>query len=244
MSDFDDLVASLGTDTDRLPLPPPADLRAAGDARTRRNVVAMAGLVVIVVAMLAGAGLALANPRAMPQQPASVGPSNLPPGPVVTPTGPAVTPSPPAPTSTSPSPVPGAPCHAGDIVYVTSLVQGAMGSSITTYTVRNRGPVSCTLTGEPRLRYANGGGAAVDVPASYTQGGPVLVPPGGQASFDVEVPNGYSGYQPGSSACAHPATYTHLALMLADESGLPLGPNAQISLLCGSVRVGAWRSGT
>jgi hypothetical protein len=228
MSEFDDLLASLGADTERLPLPPPADLRAIGDARTRRNVVAMASLVaVIVVGLLAGAGLVLASPRALPQQPASAGP-----------------------TSVS---VAGAPCTAAGIEPISALAQGAHGIASVAVTVRNSSEVSCTLTGSPRLRYVTDGGANAEVPAQYVRGGgPVLVQPRGQATFFVSWPNGYAGFQPGSPQCAHPAQYGHLSVVLTDGTILPFsdissvaGPPARpvsavITIQCGSIRVSSW----
>jgi hypothetical protein len=241
MPDFDDtvideVVASLGADTDRLPLPPPVQLRAIGDARTRRNVVAMASLVVVIVAMLAGAGLALANPRALPQAPASVGPPDV--GPV-TPTTPTPPPTTQPPTTTA-GPVAGAPCTAVGIEYVSTFTGFAMGSAVTTYTVRNVGPVSCTLTGSPALRYLVAGGGDAEVPAGHAQGGPLLVQAGAQADFAIETVNGYGGYQSDSPACAHPATYDHVSVVLSDGSTVPLGADGRISLQCGSVQVGVW----
>jgi hypothetical protein len=248
MSEFDDLLASLGADTERLPLPPPADLRAIGDARTRRNVVAMASLVaVIVVGLLAGAGLVLASPRALPQEPASVGP------PAVSPTVSPVIQTPTDAPSTTWVPVAGAPCTAAGIELISALAQGAHGIASVTVAVRNSGAVSCTLTGAPRLRYVTDGGASAEVPAQYVQGGgPVLVQPGGQALFNVSWINGYAGFQPGSPQCAHPAQYGHLSVVLNDGSVVPLSvissvyapptspASAVIAIQCGSIEVSSW----
>ena len=52
MSDVDDLVAALVRDSDRLRLPPPSALRATGDARTRRHVIAVVSVAVLVFAVL------------------------------------------------------------------------------------------------------------------------------------------------------------------------------------------------
>jgi hypothetical protein len=211
MSDVDDLVAALVRDGDRLRLPPPSALRATGDARTRRHVIAVVSVAVLVFAVLGGAGLALAAGR---------------PQPVSAPLRSASPTTPPPPVA----------CTAADLGFVHSGQGFAMGNLYTTYVVRNHATLACLLRGAPRLEQADG----TPVPSSYADGGDtVLVPPGGQASFVIHEVNGYGGYPPGSPECAHPATYRHLAVALTDRSILPLG-DSELSVQCGGIDTAAW----
>ena len=74
-TDFDHLLASLATDADQVRLAAADQLRAAGDARTRRRFVATASTLVVVVAILVGAGIAFAGNRPMTAEPMPVGPA-------------------------------------------------------------------------------------------------------------------------------------------------------------------------
>jgi hypothetical protein len=236
MSDFNDLVAELVRDSDQLRLPPASTLRAAGDARTRRHVLAVVGVAVLVFAVLGGAGLALADehprPVSTPPKPSAPVLPASPSAPVASPSAAPSASTPIATPSVPPSPVA---CTASDLAFVQSGQGGAMGSLYITYVVRNQSAVGCQLSGAPRLRADSGA-----VPSTYAGGGDtVLVPPGGQASFVVREVDGYGGYGPGSPQCAHPATYRHLAVELSDGSALPLG-DSTLSVQCGEIDTAVW----
>jgi hypothetical protein len=234
MSDVDDLVAALVRDSDRLRLPPPSALRATGDARTRRHVIAVVSVAVLVFAVLGGAGLALAAGRPQPE-PGTPPPLSAP----VLPTNPALptTPVPPSAPTPSASPTIAAPvaCTAADLVFLHSGQGFGMGSLFITYVVRNSGALACQLRGAPHL-LADG----APVTSTYADGGDtVLVPSGGQASFMIREANGYGGYDPGSPECAHPATYRNLAVVLANGSTVALG-DSQILVQCGGIDTAVW----
>jgi hypothetical protein len=235
MPDLDDLVASLATDADRMLLPPPQRLRAMGDVRNRRTVAVVSTVVVAIIATLAGAGLALAGPRAVSQFPGEVTPDPVPTAPPSS-TAPVVV----DPTGASPTPVPSGPhCIAAQLAFVSAVSQGAMGTVSTQYVVRNVGSVSCLLTDTLWLNYIADSGATYKVPAIYSTGAPLLLPPGDNAGFVVSHPNGYPGLPSGDPRC-HAATYRHVSMVLADGSALPLGSDDVISVQCGDVRVTPW----
>jgi Protein of unknown function (DUF4232) len=211
------------------------------------------GLRRAAVLIVATAGLLLAAAAcAQPGSGTSSGGVALPPAPASAPTGaspttapvtthavppPAADPAPAAPAAA----VAGAPCSASGLAFVSQFNQGAMGSAISTFTVRNRGPVSCTLRGTPALLYIGGDGQAALVPGDYTGAGNVVtVKPGGRAQFDVKVVNGMGGYPPGSPQCGHPATFHHVSAELPDGSSLALGTNATISYQCEQADVAGW----
>jgi uncharacterized protein DUF4232 len=164
---------------------------------------------------------------------------------------PTTQPAPPAttqaapPAATDPAPATpataGAPCTAARLTFVSQLNQGAMGSAIATFAVRNHGAVSCTLRGTPALLYVGGDGQLALLPGDYTTAGNVVtVKAGGQAQFDVRVVNGMGGYPPGSPQCGHPATFHHVLAQLPDGSTLPLGANATISYQCEQADIAGW----
>jgi hypothetical protein len=154
-----------------------------------------------------------------------------------------------APVTTSPPAAPaaavaGAPCGASGLAFVSQLNQGAMGSAISTYTVRNRGAVSCTLRNSPALLYVGADGQRALVPGDYIAAGNVVtVKPGALAQFDVKVVNGMGGYPPGSPQCGHVVTFTHVSAQLPDGSSLALGANATISYQCSNAEIAGWTAG-
>jgi hypothetical protein len=154
-----------------------------------------------------------------------------------------------APSASQPAPDPrpvtaaGAPCTASGLAFVSSFSQGAMGTAFTTYTVRNRGTAPCTLRGVPALIYIGADGQRALVPGEYGGSGVVTLAAGGTAHFAVAVGNGLSGYTPGSSNCAHPATFGHVSAMLPDGSSLALGAHAGVSYQCGEAEIAGWTTG-
>jgi hypothetical protein len=238
-TDFDHLLASLATDADRVRLAPAGELRAAGDARTRRRFVAAASTVVLVVAILVGAGIAVAGFRPMNSEPMPVGPATsvpVPPSPSVEPTTP---PSSTPPSSTTPPPSSGAPCTATSLVYDSALPQGAMGTAITDYTFHNGGSVACTVHGLPELSYVDSGRVATVPLLPGPVGDPVLVQPGKKVTFNLSETNGYGGYSSGAPECAHPATYRQVSVVLPGGS-VSLRSDGTLSVQCGGITVGSW----
>jgi hypothetical protein len=191
---------------------------------------------VVVIAMLAGAGFAVAGARAA----RGPGVGSSPPAP---PPSASTTPSP-TPTATTPQttgPVAGAPCTATELTFVNAQTDHAMGSAYRTYVLRNGGQVGCRLQHGPTLQYIASGGASADIPADYTSdGASVLVRPGGAVAFNTQMANGYGGYPPDSPACAHPATYRRVSVVLSDGSAVALGPDEVIFIQCGGISVSAW----
>src|SRR5215831_14678565 len=111
-TDLDQLLAALSADADRVRLAPAGRLRAVGDARTRRRFIATTSSAVAVVAILLGAGIAVAGhrPRTTPDpMPAGSAPTV------------SSTPPPSSPPSSSPAssstPSSGSPCTASSLVY-------------------------------------------------------------------------------------------------------------------------------
>jgi hypothetical protein len=259
-ADLPELFESLSVDADRLlVLAPPGDLRATGDRRTRLRVLTVASAVVVVFAVLAGAGLALAGGR--PGHSNGVGPGTIEPG--GTSATPSVTPSPsPPPTgdpSVGPSAAPGVsspassssgspgavapgPCTSADLVFVQMTPDGAMGTLYQHYVVRNAGQRPCRLSGAPRIHY---GQPSRTAPLDYATGGAVItIQPGGEANFTTEN-HGLSGAFPtGSPECRKSTvTYDRLTVVLSGATTLALG-DATISVLCGKPTVHPWQKGS
>ena len=239
-TDFDHLVASLVTDADRVRLAPAGELRAAGDARTRRRFVAAASTLVLVVAILVGAGIAVAGFRPMNSGPMPIGPASTAPASPSPSTGPTTPPSAPPSSTTTPPPSEGGPCTAAALAYDSALSQGAMGTAITTYRFHNAGSVACTVEGLPQLSYVDNSGRSATVPLLHgTVGGPVLVQPGKEVTFDLSETNGYGGYPTGAPECAHPATYRQVTVVLPGGS-VSLRSNSTLSVQCGGITVNSW----
>ncbi len=240
-TDFDDALTGLWADADRLLLPEPADLRAAGNARTRRHVLVVASLVVIVIALIAGAGLAVAGARPSMIHPAGPGPAPSLTGPAPATGG--TRPSPSAPGASAQVTPPGssasgvATCGAASLTFVTRRDEGAMGSAYTTFVLRNATGSACRLTGPPDLRHGTAGAPAGTFAGQTTT---VVVPAHAMVEFATRRTNGYGGYQPGDPACAHPATYAQLSLRLPDASSVELGTGT-ITVQCGSLTVMEWK---
>jgi hypothetical protein len=239
-TDFDHLLASLTTDADRVRLAPASELRAAGDARTHRRFVAAASTLVLVVAILVGAGIAVAGFRPMNSEPMPIGPAtsvSVPPNPSDEPTTP---PSTTPPSSTAPPASSGAPCTAASLRYDSAVSQGAMGTAFTDYTFHNGGSVACTVQGLPELSYVDDSGKTATVPLlPGPVGEPVLVQPGKQVVFNLSEINGHGGYAPGAPECAHPATYRQVSVVLPGGS-VSLRSDGTLSVLCGGITVRSW----
>jgi hypothetical protein len=112
-----------------------------------------------------------------------------------------------------------------------------MGSTIVTIALRNSASTPCQLQGPPEL---TAGGAAVPTKPDCCAT-PVMVPAGGEVGFDLRYPNGVSGYSPSGPACAHPATYRDLLVVLLDGSSVRLAANLTLNVQCGDIRVAGWR---
>lgn len=95
----------------------------------------------------------------------------------------------------TPSPVPStavvgpADCQSVHLALQAGQSQGAAGSTIATFVLRNAGSAPCSLFGFPGVSFLNASGAQVG-PAAIRQGTPgarVIVQPGQVASFQVKV---------------------------------------------------------
>jgi hypothetical protein len=240
-ADLDQMLAALNTDADRVRLAPAGQLRAAGDVRTRRRFIATTGTLVAVVAILIGAGVAVAGyrPRSMPE-PMPIG------------SAPTVSSTPPPSTSSSPSSSAppsssasastssGSACAASSLVYDRMDAGGAMGSVYFTYTFHNGGSTSCVLQGSPDISYVDSGGARRSMPVEHTTDGqPVRLSPGEAVQLVTHEVDGYGGYQTGAPECAHPATYKQAAVVLPGGH-VSLGADGTWSVQCGSITVGYW----
>jgi Protein of unknown function (DUF4232) len=235
-ADLDQLLTALTADADRVRLAPAEQLRAVGDARTRRRFIAAASTVVAVMAILVGSGIAVAGywprstPGPVPIGSAPIGPSSPAPPPSS---------SSPPPSSSSP-PSAGTGCTASSLVYDSMRPGGAAGTAYFTFRFHNAGIVSCTVQGSPQLSYVDTGGRAVTMPADHTPGGDsVLLTPGAAVELETHETNGTGGYQPGAPECAHPATYRQVSVVLPGGP-VSLRSDGTMSVQCGVITVGFW----
>jgi hypothetical protein len=126
------------------------------------------------------------------------------------------------------------------LAYDSKRAEGAMGTAYSTFTFHNRGSVSCRVDGPPGLTYVDSHGATLPVPVNHdAAGGEVVVTPGNKVQFVSHEVNGYGGYAPGAPECAHPATYSHVAVVLPGGS-VSLGSDGTWSVQCGMITVGSW----
>ena len=235
-TDFDHMLASLTTDADRVRLATADQLRAAGDARSRRRFVAAASTVVVVVAIFVGAGIALAGYRPTTHEPTPVGSAPTFSSPSTVPTQPSTAPT----TPPSSQPQAGAPCTAAALVYDSMRGEGAAGTAYYTFRFHNGGSVSCTVQGSPELTYVDTGGTTHAIPVLHGPAGAlVLLAPGEAAQLVTHHINGYGGFSTGAPECAHPATYHQVAVVVADGS-VSLRLDGTMSVQCGSITVESW----
>jgi hypothetical protein len=238
-ADLSDFFAAAGADADRGALAPPDVLRRRGDARNRRSFIAVTSVVVVVVAILAGAGIALASrPMSLQHEPGT-GPGPMSPTAVPTTEQPAPPPTTPnAPPTTAPPANHGGACTAADLTFGSMTTGFAMGTAGQTFTLH--ASVACTLSGFPVLTYRSDG-AQVALPTE-PDGDPatITVPAGGTASFTLLHTNGLGGYPPNDPNCATLHTFGGLRLVLPDHSTLPLGTSS-FQVQCGGIRAQSWQ---
>ncbi len=213
--------------------------------RTTPAVIALATMVIALTAACAPVGGPLS--AGGPATPTSGATATTPTTEPTTPANPPETTPAPAnpPPTAKPAPAPAGgtsipTCTAAGIAYLAWNTNGAAGSLITTYIVRNQGSATCRLVGVPRLRYAAANGSLTPLPATYDPGtAAILVAAGGQAGFSVREPNGAGGYDPHGPQCAHPGTYHGISAVLSDGSTVALG-GTSLSIQCGQFEVAAW----
>jgi hypothetical protein len=235
-TDFDHMLASLTTDADRVRLATADQLRAAGDARSRRRFVAATSTVVAVVAILVGAGIALAGYRPMTSEPVPIGSVPTFPSPSTVPTQPSTAPT----TPPNSAAVAGAPCTATALLYDSMRSEGAAGTVYYTFRFHNGGSVSCSVQGSPELTYVDTGGATHTIPVVHGPGGAaILLEPGQAAQLVTNEINGYGGYGQGAPECAHPVTYHQVGVVVAGGS-VSLKSDGTMSVQCGSITVESW----
>ncbi|GIH20006.1 DUF4232 domain-containing protein [Rugosimonospora africana] len=217
----------------------------------------LAPLRLAVLATLAGlTGLAgLAGCANRPGTAQGVPAQTIPAGGVTT-TAPASSPSTPASTppragatapaapvrtgSTHHQPAPVGSCRARDLVLDSIQGDGGGGSAFETVTVTNDSHTACRLPSTPSMVYTDTHGTTRRLPTSPQVPNPpaMLMRPGNEAQFTLRIVNGYGGYNPSSPACAHPATYQHIALTLPDGRLALTG--LTLDVLCDGITVTGW----
>jgi hypothetical protein len=147
-----------------------------------------------------------------------------------------------------PTPVRGTPtgtgrtpdCRATDVRLDSMDSGSAAGSGYNTVIVGSRRTTTCHLPGYPSLVYTDQSGASHPLPT--TKDAPsmtgMLLRPGARASFWIRTANGYSGYDPSSAACAHPAQYHRISVQFADGRLALTG--LSLTVLCAGIDVRGW----
>jgi hypothetical protein len=139
-------------------------------------------LPVAAISLVVGCGSSSKGPSPTPSPTAST-PSTAPP----TTTAPSPTPTPV--TTPTPTAVAAAACESQHLALQTGQSQGAAGSVITTYILRNAGTAPCTLFGFPGVSLLNSAGQQLG--AAATRQGTAFpqftLPPGRVASFRVQI---------------------------------------------------------
>jgi hypothetical protein len=241
-ADLSDFFAAAGADADRGVLAPPEVLRRRGTARNRRNFIAVTSVVVVVLAILAGAGLAFANHNNTLRDQPGVGPGPASPTAVPTTQQQPVPPPPTTPNTPPTTATPAGPqaCTASQLTYVSMTTGFAMGTAGHTFTVRNHSQAACYLENADTVTYRQGGQARQLPTTPDGQLTTLKLAAGASANFVLLHTNGYGGYPPTDPRCATLRTYGGLSLVLTDGSSLPLG-DASFQVQCDGVRIQMWQ---
>jgi hypothetical protein len=234
--DLEQLFDAVRGDTMNTSLSEPDRLRGEGDRRGR--VIRRAAVVAAVVAILGfsgGLAVALERPTAAPVPLVEPSPTTEVPSPSASTT--------PPPLRTTPSehltPTPAVTvCRPADLDPRPYYGTGGGGSGHVGWyiVVRNVSGTLCRLdsfpvlydTGKPAVQEQNDPGW-----------NPILLPPGGYATFTVYMMNGYSGLDPSAPECQHPQYYQNLSVSLDGGARFAL-PGLKLGFQCGDIRVSGW----
>jgi len=164
---------------------------------------------------------------------------------------PQATPPPPSPTATepaesrqpSPTTASPTPCRAADLTLNGIESDGAAGHIGYRTVVTNSGSRPCTLLGDRvAVVYVDSTGRSRTLPTVHARAGSVASPilaRGERAQMTLLIVNGYGGYDPSASTCAHPAVYRDLAAKLSGGGRLKLN-GLVLDVKCGPITAYGW----
>jgi Protein of unknown function (DUF4232) len=178
-------------------------------------------------------GCVSGNPTAFPPSTAPASPSS---GATASATSESLRPAPSAP----PAP---ARCRAGDLTLNSIHSDGASGHVGYETIVTNIGARPCRLIGDHVVVvYVDATGQTKTLPtrpaSNDTPATPTLQS-GQRAEMTLLIINGYGGYDPSSSACAHPAVYRNLSAKFSNGGLLPL-KDLVLDVKCGDIVAHDW----